>query len=304
MSMTSGTMGVGVLAIFSGLLGAYGIQHFFAKEVEKPKALATLIVPKATADLPAGRIITMGDIALHQMTIEQMARENLNNPAVMLSPEQIIGRAVRSEIKEGEAFQTNNLFLEGTGANISQTLKPGFRAVSIEVSRLRGGGLASGTLVDVIFRATAREADDGKLAIPEKTVTLFEGVEIVATELPKKKVETSNTLDLRRMNGRNVVPDPLPIVTLSVTLEQANILRTVEGRGEVSLVARSQGESFVSAGRSRGEALTLEELLGVEPPAQPFSTEQVRGGSRAVQSFGDPHPANNGGKKSVRRRAS
>jgi Flp pilus assembly protein CpaB len=185
-TLSSGSMSIGVLAIFSGLLGAYGLRALLLAEPKAPPAAERrIIVPLATEDLPPGRILRLGDMGLHPMTQSQMAQRGLANPAVMLSTEQIMGRMVRQPIRKGEPFLTTTLFLEGTGPNLAEILKPGKRAVTLEVPSRMGGAVTEGTYVDVLFRATPRSGDALRAPIPETTVTLMQGVEVVSVERPR-----------------------------------------------------------------------------------------------------------------------
>lgn len=282
-------MSVGVLAIFSGLLGAYGLRAVLLSE---PPARAvpnpTIIVPLATADLPAGRVVRFGDVGIHRMTQKQLIERKLANPNVMLSPEQVMGRRLREPVKQGEPFLLSSMYLEGDPNNVSELLKPGFRAVSIQVPELLGGVVEAGATVDVLFRSSAGKSPNGRVFIPETTVTLIEAVEVLAVERQKPIVQRSNSLDLRT-RGRPVVFAPPPTVTLAVSLEQANVLRTVDGRGTISLVPRPTSETVSPAPGvvSVTKQFTLESLLSLQPPKAPFATEIYRRSSRSVRVFGD-----------------
>ena len=295
MSLSSGTMSVGVLAIFSGLLGAYGLRAILLSE---PPARAQgdpyVTVPLATADLPAGRIIRFGDVGINRLTQKQVVERKLANPSVMLSADQIIGRRTRSAIRQGEAFLTTSMHLEGGWPNVSEVLKPGLRAVQLQIPDLLGGNLDPGTYVDVVFRATQAKSFDGSAVIPSTTVTLFQGVEVLSADHPKPVVsgQDSNALDIRTRrfgSGPSVITPP-SVVTLAVTLDQAAVLRTVEGRGEICLIPRSMQDGLsdgrISADVPAFNRLTLEDLLGIQGPPPPFATEIYRAGSREVKSFG------------------
>jgi len=280
-----------------------------------------MTVPVATSDLPIGRQILLGDIGLHSMTPEQMAKQGLADSAVMLSPEQIIGRVVSEPIKRDEPFMTTSVYLEGGRAPLSDVLSPGYRAVSLQIPDLRGGMTPPGTFVDVVFRSDAQTGRaNPRVWIPEATVTLIESVEVIAVEKAPARNARSGNLDVRFLNGRGSGPPPLPTITLAVTLDDVNKLRTVEGRGDLTLVPRSseeveaelakranaeggQAEStrqpagvepgtvdvvpdLVPPRPRRRPAMTLEGLLGVEADPEPFTTEIYRRGSRSVQVFG------------------
>ena len=97
----------------------------------------------------------------------------------MIDPEQVSGRTIEQPIKRGEPFLTTSMYLEGTRPDISKKLKPGFRAFTFEIPRVLAGGISSGSMVDVIFRTDAREAEGDTLASPEATMTLIQGVEVL-----------------------------------------------------------------------------------------------------------------------------
>ena len=137
------------------------------------------------------------------------------------------------------------MFLQGGEPNVSESLQPGYRAVSLEIPAIRGGMTAPGNFVDVLFRSEAQSAtSDPRVQIPEATMTLFEGVEVIALEKPQayRLSSRNDSLDIRLANGRDRVRTTPPRITMAVTLQQANILRTVEGRGEITLAPRSVNE--------------------------------------------------------------
>lgn len=299
MSVSSSTMSVGVMAIFSGLLGAYGLRAvLLGDDTPPPPPQPTIVVPLAAADLPEGREIALSDIVLQNMTREQMDQAGFNTTEVMLSTEFLVGRTLQKPTSKDQPFLTSALYLEGTGENIAELLMPGERAVSVEVAKRRGGHLAPGTTVDVVFRSEAQPESETQPAIPETTVVLFSGVRVVAVEKPKKSNAQDNpNLDLRLTNGAFLnIPQPKPIVTLAVNLGQANMLQTVEGRGELTLLpvgvqkpqAASDGGLAVTdvaqSTQSASSQMTLEQLLNVQVD-KPFQTEIYRAGNRDANHF-------------------
>jgi len=284
MSISPGTMTIGILAILAGLIGAYAIRTALEeKEAPAVAAAETITVPLATTDLPEGRTIAMGDVALAKMTKEEMEEKKMPMDLMMLEPDQIIGRTLKSSLKNGQPFLTTSMYLEGMQPTVSDKLKPGHRAFTLEVPRVQGGTVAPGTNVDVIFRSFAREADGDMPAIPEATMTLIQSAEVLKVEQPKSQ-ENDATLDIRALNRTNQQQKD-PLVTLAVTAEQANMLRTVEGRGELSLAARAPSDAIAPTD-GKSEKLTLENLLGVDTrPTQTFVTEIYRGGARDTNTF-------------------
>jgi Flp pilus assembly protein CpaB len=140
---------------------------------------------------------------------------------------------------------------------------------------------AVGDAVDVVFRSKPREGqNDTAISIPEATVTLLEAVDVVKINKPAPTQQNdANSRDLRRNANQTQAP---PVVTLAVTLDQANALKTVEGRGDLTLVVRSPGDA---GSGSNHDKLTLEKLLDLKPKPVPFTTEIYRGGNRQTLKF-------------------
>jgi Flp pilus assembly protein CpaB len=285
MRITAGTMFVGILAIIAGLVGAYALRASLMKEAPAPAKPATVSVPLASVDLPEGRTITMGDISLYEMTKEEMQARKYPISQVMLTPEQIIGRTTRSGVKQGEPFLTNLMYLEGSGPDVSQLLRPGYRAAQITLKDRNAILPAQGNLVDIVFRSNAKDNKKG-IDIPETTMTILQGVEVLVVKNPRPATSAASraSVDLRRSNAG---PDISPaVVTVAVTGDQAAILKTVENRGELTLVVRSAKEA-VTAVETRGDQkVTLENVLGLEArPDYTFTTEIYRAGDRQTLRF-------------------
>ena len=276
--ITPGTMIVIIFAILFGLVGAYAARRYFEQKpqvVEKkspPVVVDPFInVPLASTNLPVGRELKLGDIAVYRVKTSE-SKKYTHGLEYMANPQQIIGRIVQKAMKKGDVFQSESLYPEGTGPSIAERLKPGFRAKTIGV---RGTGILSGlappgAMVDVLFRTNETPTKE----IPEATVTLLHGVEVLAVQ--------ENTAP----NGKNT--NTPANVTLAVSPSQANALTIVEGRGEFSLALRGDNED---AGPVNVDPQTLEGLLGIKrrppplPKPQPQRVEVYRGTSRGVLVF-------------------
>jgi Flp pilus assembly protein CpaB len=209
----------------------------------------------------------------------------------MLSAEQVIGRRLLNPLQQGKPFLTTDLYLEGSGPEYTKLLTSGYRAVSLVIPLDRGGYVNPGTSVDVLFRAARRAGDEDTAEIPETTITLIQGAEVLAVERPtpsSNRLAAAGGIDLRSREVSSL-PTP-PTVVLAVAIEDANRLQAVQGRGEISLVSRPPGET--DADRPPGP-VSLEDVLGIEPPVPPqpdpepvrYLTEIYRGGDRAVNGF-------------------
>lgn len=280
--MSQTTMRVAILALLFGLVGAYGFRSLLLDKQApaQPRAIPRTTVPMAAVDLPGDRIIELGDIAMVSMTRQEMVKELPRLREVMLNPDQIIGRRLGTELAKGQPFLTSQLYLQGVGPDVSRRLADGFVAVSLQLPETRGGSVPVGAVVDVIFRVKPRGSSPGSPAIPETTMTLLEKVKVLDVRRPRAAgLSNRDILDVRSRLAR-VAPPP-PTVILAVNSAQAIILKTVEDRGDMSLVIRRDDD------RSNGdrERLTLEKLVGVQPLPVPFVTVISRRGSTKVNVF-------------------
>lgn len=269
--ISPGTMTLGIFAVLFALAGAYAFRSYMQKETPPaPQAEEPTLFPLAATDLKAGKTLALGDIALVPLRRQDFQQRNIPATTAMADARQIVGRILKVDIKQGEPFLTTSLYPEGEGPPLP--VKPGYRAVTIPITNVEAvaGFAVPGTYVDVLFRTRPRTGDRASLPIPEATVPLIEGVEVLA-------------LGTTRSPG-SAAQGNVNTVTLAVTPEQAKTLQVVVGRGDLSLALRSPGESLL-AGQYRRQALTLEDLLGIEPPPPPFFTEIYRRTSRQVLGF-------------------
>ncbi|QDU76561.1 hypothetical protein Pan97_36130 [Bremerella volcania] len=277
MRVSPGTLLLGVVAVMFGLLGAYIVQ----KNMQKPQPVAAAdapqlyTVPRASMDLTAGRVITMGDIVIHKLTAQQFRDEGL--PAsYMPRTSDIIGRTLRVDLPKGSSFDTPVFYPEGTGPSIVERLDPGMRAVTIKVAADEAVDMFAtpGTWVDVLFRSE----EDDKEDLPEMTVSLLEGVKVLAVN--------STTTEMRNIRGQREARQQTS-VTLSVTPDQAVALRVVENRGTMALALRHPDDVDANA---QFAGMTMDQLLN-----RPVARERIevyRGHSISQVEFRERFRAN------------
>ncbi len=277
MKVSPGTIIVGVFAVLFGLVGAYAVRQQLTKKpvenVAAPAPPRPVFVPVAAIDLEPGRPLTLGDVAIVQVSPDQLEARGYTGP-YMRDSQQIIGRILRAPVAKGKTFFPELFYPQGQGPSVAERLKPGYRAVTATISNDGAvAGLATpGSLVDVIFRTKS----DKTGAHPETTVTLLEGVEVLAVG----KVATPGAQVEADGNKRDLT------VTLAVTGNQANALRVVEGHGELTLALRNPQDREAT---TETEAQTLGGLLGLPQP-QSFTTEVYRGSKRNTVTFVEPAP--------------
>lgn len=226
--INSGTMTVVIFAMLVGLGGAFVVRQQL-KQIplvalpEPEPIIPNVVVPTAAMDLVPGQVLTINEIALVSLSPERFDATPYAKQAFMRNPEQINGRAIKRALKKGEAFLPEDFYPGQGGPGIAERLKPGMRGVTISIENVGAvhGFAGPGSVVDVLFRSRP-EGDR-----PEVTLTLIERVEVLA-------------LSTNVVPGQQVEIDQDGTVTLSVTPQQAKILKVVEGRGELSLTLRSE----------------------------------------------------------------
>ena len=272
--LSPGTLIVGIFAVLFGLAGAYAAKQYL-HEQPAPAAVEEVMrqtVPLASNDLIPGRTLTLGDVMLVKMTREQLAERGLPKE-FMTNPSQVIGRMLRKPADKGQAFTTTMFYPEGFGPGVAERLEPGYRAVSVSLEEGAPGLplVAPGMNVDVVFRWEANPTEQ----VPEATVTLLEGVEVLA--IGEETFQGTRAPGSRKGAGRKA-----PAVTLAVTPEQASALKVVEGHGSMSLVARGPGDEEPGSLR---QPQTLAGLLDLPRPEAPFTTQIYRRGRLTTNIF-------------------
>lgn len=278
---SSGTILLAFIAILCGLLGTYAFR-----KAMRPRAVAAapveppmIVIPMASTDLPAGRQLTLGDIAIVRMTRKQMKDRNVHSP-FMSNTDQIIGRTLKKELNRGDTFDTLYFYPEGLGPGVAERLQSGERAVTVSVANENGliGFAGAGQLVDVLFHAGEIESygssDRGRWGRNSEfqryldefgaTSTLIQGVRVLALG--------TDTFAPVTPAGAVTRGDRLR-VTLAVTPDQAEILRVVEGHGALSLTLRNPDDAATVNLDGRR---TLRDVLGM-PPQSNNEMEVYRG---------------------------
>jgi hypothetical protein len=118
------------------------------------------------------------------------------------------------------------------------------------------------------------------------TVSLFKGVKILS--MSRGYTATA----LQGSDSHNV--------TLELDEEQARIVSLAQRKGEIDLVYNENGAGTggIDIQASEKDRITLQEILGIKPPAEkekPFKTEHYRGGGHSTSFFEDGERVNSFG---------
>ncbi len=279
--ISPGTMTAAIFAILLGLGAAYTVRQFLHEQpgpallAEDPPQPNIAYLPIASRDLVPGQTLSLDDISILKMKPEQI-KERYNSPGKqkIMASQYITGRVLKSPIKAGQPFHTVDIYANGMGPGLSDTLKPGNRAVTVAIHKIGNvaGFSRPGAIVDVLFRS---DETDG---IPETTITLLEKVRVLAVgevAVPGHKYV-----------GNASQKSEEHFVTLEVSPEQGKVLKVVEDHGVLSLALRHPNENteVVSAGRS-SDRLTLSNILGFIPNQRVSSMDIYRAGSLNTVHF-------------------
>jgi len=257
--VNSGTILLAFFAVAAGLIGV----HFY-REANRPKPVVAppqvakkttpkgMIVPMVSRTLKPGQTISKDDVALVKLTREQMDSNGLSK-AFMSKPDQIIGKTVKRELRRGSTFDTRDFYPVGQGPGIVGRVKPGQRAITVDMLPTNAlvGFAGAGQSVDVLFhygqfedesnnnalapgsnRGPRRRNDNIPMALRSATATLIQGAEILAFNQQTVPVDETRGLPL----------DQRVLVTLSVFPREAELLRMASGHGELSLTLRSPSD--------------------------------------------------------------
>jgi pilus assembly protein CpaB len=163
----------------------------------------------------------------------------------------IVGRGVVSPIFAGEPIVESRLALKGAGAGLAAMIPTGMRAVAIRVNEIVGvaGFAGPGMRVDVLISGSP----PGAAALGAVTETLLQNVEVLSAGQNFQK----------DAEGK---PVSVPVVTLLVTPQQAEMLSLAGNQTTIQLVLRNPLDHDIA--KTNGSAVGQ-----LFHPGAPFSLE-------------------------------
>ena len=215
-----------VVAVFFGLIAAYGIYSFLRQQRQAADALRneTQNIVVANKDIPAGTVIN--EEFLKKGTLKASPWPKASVPAgAFTSPEQLVGKTNRVKILANEPVLESRL--AGEGAGLTVRLEAGKRAMAVRVDEIIGvsGFIVPDDRVDVIVTATPPGADkqDDRMS---KIVLQNKRVLSVAQSTEQK-------------DGK---PQVARSITLEVSPDEAEKLSLASQEGSVVLALRGVGD--------------------------------------------------------------
>ena len=228
---------VGILAAISAAIVVSGLaggrqaappQATTQPQTKPAVAEEQVDVLYATKAMPSLTIVEPGSAVTRKMPKSKA-------PTVFMSDSaQVVGRALRVGMVEGQPFTPECLADKDSGLHVAATVPPGMRAATVSLSNYEAlrGVLYPGSIVDVMFgfkREKTLEADVIEEAI---CMTPLKGVKVLSVN--DRTIVTSPP----ETPGGPVATEQMQNVTLLVTPKQAELLQLAQESGKISLTMR------------------------------------------------------------------
>ena len=265
-----------VVAVFFGLIAAYGIYNFLSQQQKEADSLRQLNqdIVVAGQDIPAGT--TLNDEALKKGFIKTTPWPKSSIPAgAFSSPQQVVGKVNRVKIMANEPILESRL--AGEGAGLTVRLEAGKRALALSVNEIVGvsGFIVPDDRVDIILTTTA--------------ISGGQDTKISKIVLQNKRV-LSVAQSTEQKDGK---PQLARSITLEVTPEEAEKLSLASQEGSIVLALRGLGDDAQSTtiGSNKRDLLSVaaapRKAGGPAVAAAPdkYRVEVIQGSTRNVVEF-------------------
>ena len=264
-----------IVAVFFGLIAAYGIYNFLSQQREAAEALktATENIVVAAKDISSGS--TINENMVKDGTVKIVPWPKGSVPAgAFTSMEKVTGKTNKVKVLAGEPLLESRL--AGEGAGLTVRLEPGKRAMAVRVDEIIGvsGFLVPDDRVDVIITTVPAGTQNDRVS---KIVLQNMRVLSVAQNVEQK-------------DGK---PQLARSITLEVTPEESEKLSLASQEGQVVLALRALGDD--SLAQTRGS--NKRDLLAIVTPAkggisrplirepEKYRIEVIQGSDRKVVEF-------------------
>ena len=234
----------------------------------------------ATQDLEIGAAIEAPNLKLEQWPSNKVPE------GAFETIEDLVGRVTISRSLINEPISARRLAPAGSGVGLSPKVPPGMRAMAVRVDDVNSvaGFVLPEARVDVLLTGTPVGVGD----IGRLTKTILSNVRVIAA-------------------GEHLAPDAsgrpqrVPVVTLLLSPEQAELLTLARAEGQIQLVLRNSMDEDVTrtTGVRQPELFSIDfkpapkpragrppRVIRVQAPPRPAqSVEVYRGNQKSVQSF-------------------
>jgi pilus assembly protein CpaB len=266
-----------IVAVFFGLVAAYGVYNFLRQQRQAAEELktATSEVVVAGKDIPAGTAITEKLVSDGVVKVASWPKASVPAGA-FTSPDKVVGKINKSKIMAGEPVLESRLAGDGTGLTVR--LEAGKRAMAVRVDEIIGvsGFLMPDDRVDVIV-TTAPAGGNGQNEKFSKIVLQNKRVLSVAQSVEQKDDK----------------PQVAHSITLEVTPEEAEKLSLASLEGQIILTLRALGDDTVAQTRGSNKHDLLSTVAPVKgpltrrvaAPPEKYRVEVIHGSERKTLDF-------------------
>jgi len=266
-----------VVAVFFGLIAAYGIYNFLSERQKTEDSLkaSNQNIVVAAQDIPART--TFNEETMKKGLIKTTPWPKTSIPVgAFSSQQQIVGKVNRVKVLANEPILESRL--AGEGAGLTVRLEAGKRALALRVDEIVGvsGFIVPDDRVDIILTTTPAGGNaDTKIS---KIVLQNKRVLSVAQSTEQK-------------DGK---PQLARSITLEVTPEEAEKLSLASQEGQIVLALRGLGDdaTTMTIGSNKRDLLALaaapRKTAGgtvVAPPPDKYRVEVIHGSNRNVVEF-------------------
>ena len=206
-------------------LAGLGLSHLYLKRLEAevsggPK-VSVLVVSE---DTPIGSVLTEDKLAVRDVPQAYVEERNVRAS----DAKKVIGVRVAGGLRANEAVLWSDLTKFSEHARVlSGLVQSGLRAVTVDARAADFDGLLRpGDRVDILFTTSSKDAEGGV------TTTLLQNLLVLSVGTDLGKRDGANKDD-------SVVAGRMGSVTLSATLEQAQLLTQAKERGKLGLTLRN-----------------------------------------------------------------
>jgi pilus assembly protein CpaB len=234
--------------IAAGVAAALGLALLYLymrRFEEEATGGAPVMVLMATTDIPLGAVLTqqmIGTRALPAMYVEE--RHIRASDA-----QRVLGVRVSMGVKANESLLWSDLATTTEQRrDLSAIVQQGYRAITVRAGLTSsfGGLLRPGDRVDVLFTADrpgTAGSSPGEVSTSRVTIPLLQNLVVLAVGRDTGAEARPGSPQQRAGGGQSFNQ-----VTLSVTVQQAQMLTFAEDRGELTLILRNPDDIAVLQG--------------------------------------------------------
>ncbi len=220
--------------------------------VEKEVEVASAKVLVTNRDLVVGELLTPEDLEWADWPSGYMNLEFFTEELQPTAIEDVSGSVVRTPFYENEPILPQKIVQKGDTGYMAALLKPGMRAMSVQISAesASGGFILPNDKVDVILTFT--QEDPVTEEAVQAILTILENVRVLAIDQAFRTTDT----------GESVVGR---VATLELSPDDAELITLAGRKGNLTLALRSLGDALSSGEEvvSRRDDFLLPDAGGV-----------------------------------------